>query len=100
MITASHSIRSLIARVSDIVHLHCEACSTVAQWNLGYCSMCTRRGKTVGTKAWRKVEDARISGGWAEGSGDKMRIERYKEKRNKVISLEDRGKEGNVDKER
>lgn len=100
MITASHSIRSLIARVSDIVHLHCEACSTVAQWNLGYCSICTRRGKTAGTKAWRKGEGCKNQ--WRVGRGIRRQNEdwRCKEKRDKVISLEDREKEGNVDKER
>lgn len=32
-----------------------------------------RRGKTA--------EDARLSGGWAEGGGDKMRTERCKERK-------------------
>ena len=29
----------------------------------------------------KKVEDARNSGGWVEGGGDKMRIERCKEEK-------------------
>lgn len=56
---------------------------------------CSRRGETAGTK----VEDAKLGGG-----GDKTRTERCKKtknkKRNEVISLEDKEKEGKRDKGR
>lgn len=100
MITASPSIRALIPRVSDTAHLHCGARSTLAQRNLGGSRYRWHTGVgvwvvvvVVGWRQWgtwlykkkkkkkKTVGDTRNGGGWAEGGGDKMRIERCKEEK-------------------